>query len=101
MMLKLTLSYKDALALPLIKTARARVTTTSKIRLQSLLFGSHPERHNQTMKKICSCLLMVIVFSAEAAMTPVSVTGFNRDVMIENTASGPPYLGAAQNFNAG
>src|SRR5947209_4256494 len=36
-----------------------------------------------------------------ANMTPIAATGYNRDVMIENTASGPPYTAAAQNFNSG
>lgn len=34
-----------------------------------------------------------------ADMTPVTVTGFNRDVVVENTASGPPYLGVAVELN--
>lgn len=36
-----------------------------------------------------------------ADMTPVTVTGFNRDVVVENTTSGPPYVGVAVELNPG
>jgi hypothetical protein len=39
--------------------------------------------------------------SAPPPLTPIAAIGWNRDLVIENTASGPPYTAAASEFNPG
>ncbi|HEY9510755.1 MAG TPA: lamin tail domain-containing protein, partial [Verrucomicrobiae bacterium] len=47
-----------------------------------------------------TCLAGALSANA-AVMTPINLTGFNRDLVIENDSSGPPYYATAEELNPG
>jgi len=50
---------------------------------------------------LCLCAsLFALVAEAATNMTPVALTGWNRDVIVESTAVGPPFTAYAAPMNS-